>query len=288
MSNKYWNSDIELSFEDGGFPKIVNVCKIRNVGDKSARAMHVHPDRAEIVYICKGESAHIIDSDIYTAKTGDLLIYNQGIQHDERISINGSVEYYSCGINGIKIKGLQKNFLIQNDIVPVMCCGDYANKVESIFKLIYDGFGVPSNNSSEIIEYLMSALVSLCLKIIRENGRHVGKNNYDTSRRIKQYIDSNYLKDISLSMISQEVGISQFYLTRLFKEKTGYAPLKYIINRRMGDAQSLLISTDMTVSKIAEAVGYDNPNYFNLLFKKTVGITPGKYRKHILGMKIGD
>ena len=68
--------------------------------------------------------------------------------------------------------------------------------------------------------------------------------------------------------------MSPSYLSHLFKQETGFAPIQYIMRRRIGKAQSLLISTDYSVTKIASMIGCDSSNYFNYIFKKTVGMPP--------------
>ena len=54
--------------------------------------------------------------------------------------------------------------------------------------------------------------------------------------------------------------------------------MKYVALRRMGEAQNLLINTDMSITQIAAQVGYNNSNYFQSVFKRAMGITPREYR----------
>ena len=55
--------------------------------------------------------------------------------------------------------------------------------------------------------------------------------------------------------------------------------MSYIIRRRIDEAQSLLLTTNLTITAIAMECGYNNSNYFQSVFKNIVGMTPGKYRK---------
>ena len=55
--------------------------------------------------------------------------------------------------------------------------------------------------------------------------------------------------------------------------------MKYVILRRLGEAQNLLINTDMTITQIAAQVGYNNSNYFQNVFKSALNMTPGEYRR---------
>ena len=57
--------------------------------------------------------------------------------------------------------------------------------------------------------------------------------------------------------------------------------MQYLTRRRIGEAQNLLLETDMPISHIAELVGYDTQNYFNLQFSKHVGMPPRKFRQSL-------
>ena len=58
-----------------------------------------------------------------------------------------------------------------------------------------------------------------------------------------------------------------------------YSPLQYVLRRRIGEAQTLLITTDLPVTRIAAQVGYDNPSHFNAQFAKAVGMAPRTFRR---------
>lgn len=99
------------------------------------------------------------------------------------------------------------------------------------------------------------------------------------STRIKDYIDAHYLEDLKLPDIAAALHINPYYLSHTFKALTGVSPMSYIIRRRIDEAQSLLLTTNLTITAIAIECGYNNSNYFQSVFKNIVGMTPGKYRK---------
>ena len=63
---------------------------------------------------------------------------------------------------------------------------------------------------------------------------------------------------------------------------SGYSPVQYLLRRRIGEAQTLLITTDLPITRIAEMVGYDTQSYFNLQFTKNVGMPPNKFRQNYI------
>ena len=101
-------------------------------------------------------------------------------------------------------------------------------------------------------------------------------------RRIKEYIDKHYMEPITLHSMGEALHISSYYLSHVFKQMSGYSPVQYLLRRRIGEAQTLLITTDLSITHIAEMVGYDTQSYFNLQFTKNVGMPPNKFRQNYI------
>ena len=84
---------------------------------------------------------------------------------------------------------------------------------------------------------------------------------------------------ITTSSIANHFNISERYFSTLFKSQIGITPTDYINKYRVQKAAFLLESTDMNITEIAAAVGFDDPNYFSRIFKKYMNDTPKKYQK---------
>ena len=95
----------------------------------------------------------------------------------------------------------------------------------------------------------------------------------------KDYIRSNYNKDISLDDVSRAVNISPYYFSKIFKENTGENFIEYLTNIRIDKAKELLGTTEYSMKEICSMVGYSDPNYFSRYFKKNVGVTPTEYKE---------
>ena len=94
----------------------------------------------------------------------------------------------------------------------------------------------------------------------------------------KNYIQNNYSRDISLDEVSQEVNISPYYFSKIFKEDVGEGFVEYLTKIRMEKAKELLTTTERSMKEICSMVGYADPNYFSRSFKKNVGVTPTEYK----------
>ncbi|GAK41772.1 hypothetical protein TCA2_4264 [Paenibacillus sp. TCA20] len=92
-------------------------------------------------------------------------------------------------------------------------------------------------------------------------------------------IQQKYHQDLSLNYLSDLLNMSSTYLSTYIKEKTGSTFSEHLHRVRVEKAQELLITTGMTINRIAAQVGYVNFSSFNRMFKKETGMTPGQYRK---------
>lgn len=96
----------------------------------------------------------------------------------------------------------------------------------------------------------------------------------------RAYIEKNYSDpQMSLSYLSENMGMSASYLSRLYKQKYGVSVLQDITRIRLVNAKRLLQETDLNVTEIAEKTGFSNSNVFIKVFKKWEGLTPGQYKE---------
>ncbi|MBD3919655.1 response regulator [Paenibacillus sp. PR3] len=107
----------------------------------------------------------------------------------------------------------------------------------------------------------------------------------DTIQRIKQFIMDNSHKDISLDTIGKRVGLSPFYISKMFKEQLGVNYIDFLTECRIEKAKRLMGNPEWSLKKITYEVGYHDPNYFSKVFKKICDVSPTEYRKTLLGRR---
>lgn len=93
------------------------------------------------------------------------------------------------------------------------------------------------------------------------------------------YIKEHYAQKITLDTLGELTGYAPLHVLRLFKEHVGQTPCEYIQALRMLKARNLLDTSTLSVLEVATLVGFSSHSSFQALFKKTFGISPGKYRK---------
>lgn len=259
--------------------ELMYVCKADANHSRLPRAMHRHDDRIEIVFILDGNGSHIIDGHRYDTEKGDVLIYNSGVLHDESANPAMGMSTYCCAFKNLKLRGLPRNFLTPSRGPVVFPSGEFHPELKSLLGMLYAHIGMDYKGAQAFCDQLLQALIILVVHLVNQDSPEVTSKGNDLGERTKRYIDEHYLESIDLKTLSERLRVSPYYLSHRFKHSTGCSPIQYLTRRRIGEAQSLLVSTSLRVTDIATMVGYDNSNYFNTVFKKVVGVTPNTYRK---------
>lgn len=94
----------------------------------------------------------------------------------------------------------------------------------------------------------------------------------------KEYIKNNYMRNISLEEVADNVQISKSYLSLLFKQETGINFSNFLSNYRVEQSKKFILETSYKIYEIAELVGFDNPYYFSRVFKDKVGMSCKEFK----------
>lgn len=100
-----------------------------------------------------------------------------------------------------------------------------------------------------------------------------------------EYINSNYMRNITLKKTAESIHINQWYLSTQFKKTMAVGFTEYLNKVRVGYAKKLLEEKGLKIYQVAELVGFNEPTYFNTVFKKIEGISPKEYQ---LRLQFGD
>lgn len=122
--------------------------------------------------------------------------------------------------------------------------------------------------------WMLDEVLEPLIRVMQEHGES------SLQRIVEQtvsYIDQHYMTEVSLESCAELAGVSPYTLSKAFKQTTGVNFIDYLTSVRMEAAKRLLRDTDQKVQQIAAQVGYQH-SYFNRIFKKVEGVTPGKYR----------
>lgn len=243
--------------------------------------LHRHDDVLELLYVMKGEGQYIVNGRKYIVRSGNLIICNENVLHGETLFSKHTMESYCCVIDDIQFPGLPKNTLSKPEWNPVLYFSEDRKELEHILLALLELHTQPENQ--ETCFYLANALLTLVYKRLyrrQHQNDSSGRSTEEFIQSIMQFLDEHYMNPIQLQDLSEQFHMSQFYLSHLFKTETGLPPMKYVMYRKIGESQNLLMNTQLPIAVIGEKLGFNDNCHFSTTFKRYVGLTPTQYRQH--------
>ena len=155
------------------------------------------------------------------------------------------------------------------------------NMVNNIV-FISEEFKQKSTYANLIIE---NRIIELFITLFRIVGyKEVNADTKDTSGDdrldlAKKFISDNIERNLSVSVVASYCHISERQLSRIFLEKEGISPAKYINREKMEKIGKYIKSSELSLQQLSEMFSYNNQYYFNTAFKNYFGMPPNEYRK---------
>ena len=124
---------------------------------------------------------------------------------------------------------------------------------------------------------------ALCISLAR---RFVGRLLLPTSKglsserlqRVRDYVEAHLDEDLSLTLLAGIACLSPYHFSRSFKEATGVGPQRFVIQRRLERAKALIRRTNQPLASIAQEVGFTDQSHLSSIFRREMGLTPGRFR----------
>jgi AraC-like DNA-binding protein len=133
--------------------------------------------------------------------------------------------------------------------------------------------------------YLKTLLIELLLLLnrhIRQNPSEEFDPHDSQHKRILEivnYINNNYSEPLTLERLSKIFFLNPGYLSRIFKQVTGFNFVKYVNHVRIKESVKLLKETRLSITHIAGKTGFESPTHFGRVFRAITGQSPESYRK---------
>lgn len=259
-------------------------------GTRKGKDTYREHEFLEIAFVLSGRGRYLIEEKYYEVSEGDLLILNPGTKH-QAVLIEGneapSVEFF-IGASDFRLKGLKKNCLPLPESGG--CIMHTAGELRQKLMRICSSMEAENAVYRKGRYYMMkSYLMQVMLSIIREKYRPEEKqpgfsfesaNKKYVVEQIISYFEDHYDEKISLDQIAENMYLSPFYISRIFKSETGETPIRHLIDIRLSRAKELLESGRAgSIQEVAASVGYDDAYHFSKLFKKRYGVSPSAVKK---------
>lgn len=274
MSRSHYNLDTDLSFTIRGTAKLLNAASASYGGDWHS-VPHTH-SHMELFYIVGGKGQFLIEDRLYPVSANNLVIITPNVTHTE-VSLNAQpLEYIVLGIDGVELTtGGNSN--------GQFCILDHfeSAEVSSCLRNILREMELKHTGYTDICQAYMEILI---IRLMRNTVLAVqSEPQLTTGNRqcaaVRRYIDLHFKEPLTLELLAQEAHMNKFYLSHAFKREYGISPISYMISRRISESKYLLTETDLSMSQIAQLLGFSSLSYFSQVFHKTQGISAMEFRQ---------
>ena len=274
MSRSHYTVDKELSYTIRGTAKLLNIASAKYGGDWHS-VPHTH-NHVELFYIIGGKGQFLINDQLYPVNTNHLVIINPNVIHTE-VSLNAQpLEYIVLGVDGIELS-------ISGTSNGQFCILDHFESLDmaSCLRNILREMEMKQPGYEDVCQAFMEILI---IRLMRSTGLSLPSETsaVSTNRQcaaVRRYIDLHFKEALTLEQLAEEGHMNKFYLSHAFKREYGVSPINYMISRRIEESKYLLAETDLSMSQIAQLLGFSSLSYFSQVFHRTQSISPKEYRQ---------
>ena len=238
---------------------------------------HEHAESLEFSFVLKGRGTLYIDNNQLPLHPGSLAVKNAGVKHAERSAAEDPLEQICIGISGI-LTDSKPNHLLPDYMDPVLSPVEEQDYLNECFRFLLGHIGKTAYKKaclsvvSSIIGIILAEIDSAAPAAVRK------RQASELVSAVRNYIDRHYSEQLKLSGLAELYFVSEGHLSRQFRLHTGYTVSQYLLDRRMGEAQRLLVFEDYTIKEISSICGYPDIHYFYQVFRKYAGCTPAEFR----------
>lgn len=264
--------------------------------------IHSH-DFIQIYYIQDGMLLHKLeDTGDYLSK-GDVFLVPPGINHLSKAVEDNKVKFFSIGFmpSFINFSPESPTFLsefvrfilveytIKNELAVKPRISFSDDTFAQVNNLIKDMLQEYIGKKQGYLYYIKGQLLRLLVLIAREYtatpyynyGKTAAKVYSDAILKSIQYVDANFTMDLKIEDMTKKFLLSRTYFCVLYKKFTGSTFNEYINSLRINHAKMLLSNTDMNITEIAIASGFNDIPNFCRQFSRQINASPSEYRKMV-------
>lgn len=259
----------------------------------SSKRRNVYVKDCRLFYIISGTGKIIVQGDeLLLAK--NTLFYCCGGAH-YMFDAEEKLHLYSLNFD---LSQSQRKFIMpfipldfqkSNKFSPIDFCDIKDSSFLNSYFILSNGAEFKSSIASIVSEYsekrlyfretCSTALKNLIIDLHKKNSESQN-NSADTVKKIIDYINLNYAKEIKNNDLAEIAGYHEYHLNRLFIKYTGMGMHRYILNLRINESKRLLLNTDLSISEIASQTGFCSNTHFSTYFKKETKVSPFEYRNN--------
>lgn len=285
------NNTIDLYFN--------NITKILNLGSGVANKTFTHPDRKlncnVFLFITEGAMEVWEEDTEYIVSKGQYLFLKNGLHHFGEAKTPASTKWYWIHFyDNLTDEGCHNSKFLHNSPYKLELSDDDYNQFITLPK--YGTVSHPNNiekRMQQMIEVyhslypfraitLSMETIELLLSIHKESSESYRLQKSDkTVKKIIDYLENRKHYSLTSNELELHLNMNYSYLCNIFKSKTGVTIHDYNAQIFVNKAIHFMRSSNMSITEISETLGFNNPFYFNKVFRKMMNCSPSLYLSQI-------
>lgn len=210
---------------------------------------------------------------------GHMVLYRPKEAQKYEYYAEDQTEVYWVHFTGSDVTNILRSYGL-TDSKKVFYCGS-GPSYQNLFRAMINELQMCNDSYQEMLEMYLRQIF---IKLQRYFNNSIRIDNSRATEAIDMaiaYFNEHYSESISIEEYAKKTHVSTSWFIRNFKLYVGSTPMQFILQKRICNAEALLLNTEYNINEIAQIVGYDNSLYFSRMFKKIKGISPSEYRKNI-------
>ena len=279
------NSEI-IAYNEPGIPIYIQEGHLYHTPDYRYLC-HWHED-IEFIYVLDGEMDYFVNGKSIPLSSGDMIVVNSGRLHYGYSDCQKDCHYYCVVLHPSLLTTNKK--LLEKYVTPIIGSSqpDYFlfRTDESISEQVLSIYQTKTGSSScpelEVISLFQNLWIQLYQRILTTLHTEDEETDDDltTQRRMVSFIYQNYSSVITLDDIADAGQICRSKCCQIFKKYMGQSPMEFVNSYRLESSQQLLERTDLSITDICLACGFNHQSYFTKQFRAKYQCTPKEYRKN--------
>ena len=251
--------------------------------DMVYRPMHLHKEM-ELCYILSGTCRVSTDRQSFTAGAGGVLLFDAGAGHEiwaagapARI-LTLQLSHGFCSRFYPQIRNVRFGCRLLSDCLSELSLHTLQHAMLQAFsEYLLDSPQAMFACMAQIHAIFALLLQGVPYRVLSDTENTTQTRNAERMHRILHYLETHYSEPVRLSEIAKTEGLTQTYLSHLFREQLHIPFQEYLARLRLEAAMLLLRQSDTTLTDAAYACGFSDPKYLNQSFLKNLGMTPRQW-----------
>lgn len=269
--------------ESGDLPDVVHCETIasRSVLHDWTLAVHRHARLHQVLLVERGGGEATLDGQIHTLKPGQFVNVPVGHVHGFRF-IPGTQGW----VLTIAAEILDEVLLASEGLRAVLSQSAVLRgtpQIRATLKQIFAEHAARDFGRAHLLRALSAAVIGLVARALAGETHGGGTAESDLFRRFEALLEQHHLARWSVADYADALSVTPTHLNRITRAATGDTASHLILNRLIREARRNLVYTNLPVSTIAYALGFEDPAYFSRVYASATGLSPSAFREQVHG-----